>query len=42
METITFDSKIKINKDTVITIGKFDGVHTGHDYVFNTLKSIAK
>lgn len=32
----------KLNTGTVITIGKFDGLHTGHDYLINTIKRIAE
>ncbi|MCR5345628.1 MAG: bifunctional riboflavin kinase/FAD synthetase [Lachnospiraceae bacterium] len=41
MEILDNNSVEKLNTYTCITIGKFDGLHTGHDYVFNTVKDIA-
>ena len=41
MEILDSVNVDKLNTGTVITIGKFDGLHTGHDYLINTIKRIA-
>lgn len=42
METIFFDKQTKIDAPVVASIGFFDGVHKGHQYVIQQLQSTAK
>jgi riboflavin kinase/FMN adenylyltransferase len=30
------------NRDSIVTIGVFDGVHLGHKYLINQLKELAR
>ncbi len=40
MKVINFDDSIKLN-NTIVTVGKFDGVHKGHDKLFRTMEENA-
>lgn len=36
------DSNVEINEPTVVTIGKFDGKHRGHQKIFQKMKEVAR
>lgn len=40
MQCISIDDNIKL-KNTIVTVGKFDGVHKGHEKLFETIEKFA-
>lgn len=39
---IIIDEKVKLKEETIISIGKFDGSHIGHQKIFSKMREIAK
>ena len=35
-------NQFSVSSDTIVTIGSFDGIHPGHDFIFNQLRQFGK
>ena len=40
MQCISIDDNVKL-KNTIVTVGKFDGIHKGHEKLFEQLRDSA-